>query len=86
MEYLSGYRWPGNVRELRNVAERLVLRARGDRITLDALPPEDHTGRRPRDAAAAAASQTSQLTDPVRPDVHAGRVVLVRSIRAVHGP
>jgi len=37
---LSEYDWPGNVRELRNVAERLVLRAKHGRIDMDALPPE----------------------------------------------
>jgi DNA-binding NtrC family response regulator len=37
---LMDYNWPGNVRELRNVAERLVLRTRDGRITLDALPVE----------------------------------------------
>ena len=37
---LTAYHWPGNVRELKNVAERLVLRARTGRIEVDALPPE----------------------------------------------
>src|SRR5215203_2753173 len=37
---LSEYDWPGNVRELRNVAERLVLRAKNGRIDMDSLPPE----------------------------------------------
>jgi DNA-binding NtrC family response regulator len=32
LEALSAYPWPGNVRELRNVLERGVLRAQGDRI------------------------------------------------------
>src|SRR5689334_18867387 len=35
-ECLTAYHWPGNVRELRNVAERLILRAREGRITVDA--------------------------------------------------
>jgi DNA-binding NtrC family response regulator len=30
MALLTEYDWPGNVRELRNIAERLVLKARGD--------------------------------------------------------
>ena len=37
---LSEYSWPGNVRELRNVVERLVLRTRGERTTLDMVPME----------------------------------------------
>ena len=32
---LADYHWPGNVRELRNVAERLVLRARDGGIDVD---------------------------------------------------
>ncbi len=36
---LSAYEWPGNVRELRNVIERMVVLARGDRLTLRDVPP-----------------------------------------------
>jgi two-component system response regulator HydG len=55
-EYLVAYHWPGNVRELRNVAERLILRARDGRISVEALPAEITANRRPRDVAAAAAA------------------------------
>jgi DNA-binding NtrC family response regulator len=34
------YSWPGNVRQLRNVAERAVIIATGDKITLKELPEE----------------------------------------------
>lgn len=34
------YPWPGNVRELKNIVERLVVLAVGDRITEDELPDE----------------------------------------------
>ena len=37
---LLEYAWPGNVRELRNVVERAVLLAAGDRIDAAALPLE----------------------------------------------
>ena len=40
---LQSYDWPGNVRQLRNVVERTVIMAPGDRIgriDLDLLPPE----------------------------------------------
>jgi len=37
---LGSYPWPGNVRELQNVIERLIIRARGDVLTVDDLPPE----------------------------------------------
>ena len=56
---LVEYPWPGNVRELRNVVERLVLRCRGERVTIDMLPieirregirraPVVNTGERPQ--------------------------------------
>ena len=37
---LAAAEWPGNVRQLRNVAERLIIRARGGLITIDDLPRE----------------------------------------------
>ncbi|MBW3541208.1 MAG: sigma-54-dependent Fis family transcriptional regulator [Planctomycetes bacterium] len=37
---LERYPWPGNVRELENAIERAVVLAEGERVTLDALPPE----------------------------------------------
>ncbi len=44
MRLLTAYDWPGNVRELKNVAERLVVRARSLVIGVDDLPSEI-TGR-----------------------------------------
>ena len=35
---LNRYEWPGNVRELRNVAENMVLLARGEQIALEDVP------------------------------------------------
>jgi DNA-binding NtrC family response regulator len=52
---LTGYPWPGNVRELRNVAERLALRCREGRISIDMLPIEVTRERRAPAAAAPAA-------------------------------
>jgi two-component system, NtrC family, nitrogen regulation response regulator NtrX len=43
MVVLQSYDWPGNVRQLRNVVERTIILAPGDRIgriDLDLLPPE----------------------------------------------
>ncbi len=43
MAALQAYDWPGNVRQLRNVIERTIILAPGDRIgriDLDLLPPE----------------------------------------------
>jgi transcriptional regulator with PAS, ATPase and Fis domain len=41
---LRNYRWPGNVRQLRNVMERAVVLARGERITVDMLPADTYVG------------------------------------------
>jgi two-component system response regulator AtoC len=38
MAILSTYPWPGNVRELRNVIERMVVLARGPRLTVRDIP------------------------------------------------
>ncbi len=37
---LMAYAWPGNVRQLRNVVENMVVLTDGDKLTLDALPPD----------------------------------------------
>ncbi len=39
-DLLLAYRWPGNVRELRNCVERMVVMARGDRLTLKDVPAD----------------------------------------------
>ncbi|MCO6401168.1 MAG: sigma-54-dependent Fis family transcriptional regulator, partial [Verrucomicrobia bacterium] len=38
MQALGGYEWPGNVRELRNMVERMVVLARGEKLTLRDVP------------------------------------------------
>ncbi len=38
MHLLSAYAWPGNVRELRNTIEKMVVLARGDRLTARDVP------------------------------------------------
>ncbi|MBM9539093.1 hypothetical protein JWG43_18650, partial [Desulfobulbus alkaliphilus] len=43
MVALQSYEWPGNVRQLRNVVERTIIMAPGDRIgriDMDLLPAE----------------------------------------------
>ncbi len=50
MRALQRYEWPGNVRQLRNVVERLVVLAKGDRITLRDLPDEFTACKRQRSA------------------------------------
>ena len=39
---LERHPWPGNVRELRNVVERSMIMADGNRLTADCLAPEFH--------------------------------------------
>jgi len=38
VDILSSYDWPGNVRELRNAIEKMVVLARGDRLTARDIP------------------------------------------------
>jgi DNA-binding NtrC family response regulator len=40
LEALGRYSWPGNIRELRNVVERMVVLARGEKLTLRDVPAE----------------------------------------------
>ena len=40
LDLLTAYDWPGNVRELRNCVERMVVMARGDRLTLKDVPTD----------------------------------------------
>jgi two-component system NtrC family response regulator len=42
---LTEHSWPGNVRELENVIERVIVRGRGDSVTLEDLPPEVRSQR-----------------------------------------
>ena len=40
LKALEDYSWPGNVRQLRNVVEKMVILANGERLTTDDLPVE----------------------------------------------
>jgi two-component system response regulator AtoC len=67
LNFLSSYTWPGNVRELRNTIEKMVVLARGDRLTARDVPPNIRDGARasppPRNGgdAFAAAAGTSMV-------------------------
>ncbi len=43
LNLLMLYDWPGNVRELRNTMERMVVLARGDKLTVRDIPPAIRT-------------------------------------------
>jgi DNA-binding NtrC family response regulator len=57
---LISYSWPGNVRELRNVAERLLLRCRTGKVTVDLLPSEVLREQQATKHAVAAAAATER--------------------------
>jgi DNA-binding NtrC family response regulator len=59
---LVDYGWPGNVRELRNVVERIMLRCRGERATVEMLPLEIRREAGTRRAAAVAAGERPGAT------------------------
>ena len=44
LDLLSSYEWPGNVRELRNLIERMVVMARGPRLTVRDIPIQIREG------------------------------------------
>jgi DNA-binding NtrC family response regulator len=51
LDHLQRHAWPGNVRELENCVERMVVLARGDRLTRDDLPPAVREGAEPGEGA-----------------------------------
>jgi psp operon transcriptional activator len=59
---LERYPWPGNIRELKNVVERAVYRARGDRITQIHFDPFDLPA-----SPAATSAPTPELPTPKAP-------------------
>jgi DNA-binding NtrC family response regulator len=46
LDLFEAYDWPGNVREMENVVERAVALAKGEKITLNELPPQFASGRK----------------------------------------
>jgi DNA-binding NtrC family response regulator len=45
LQAMQRYNWPGNVRELQNTIERAVLLGRGNKVTLEDLPPQIAAGQ-----------------------------------------
>jgi DNA-binding NtrC family response regulator len=67
LDALAAHGWPGNVRELRNVIERMVVMARGDRLTLRDVPPAVREGAgRPRGRGGPAGGAGLTLDDMER--------------------
>jgi two-component system nitrogen regulation response regulator NtrX len=66
MAALQAYDWPGNVRQLRNIVERTIIMAPGDRIgriDIDMLPPEVLSDQ---PQLASNATQTAMMGAPLR--------------------
>jgi two-component system nitrogen regulation response regulator NtrX len=66
MAVLQAYNWPGNVRQLRNIVERTIIMAPGDRIgriDIDMLPPEVLSDQ---PQLASNATQTAMMGAPLR--------------------
>jgi two-component system NtrC family response regulator len=74
MTVLRQGQWPGNVRELRNVVERLIIRARGEVITLEDLARCGVGVEAAREAAGAhvATSGAADGTPRARPEAIPG--------------
>ena len=56
MDILSSYSWPGNVRELRNIVERMIVLARGEKLTVRDIPAAIREGIQPRTVAVSASN------------------------------
>jgi DNA-binding NtrC family response regulator len=61
LELFETHPWTGNVRELRNVVERAVLFCRGDRVTVEDLPPGLRECRSPAEGTDPSQVLTLQL-------------------------
>jgi len=67
MEVLDRYPFPGNVRELKNLLERCLIFARGDRVTVEDLPADVREAARPLPVVAACAAPAGDATDALGP-------------------
>ena len=73
LEAMTQYDWPGNVRELRNAVERMVVMARGDKLTLRDIPAPIRDAAAPRAGRGAPAALSLE---------HAERQMIVEALRA----
>ena len=71
---LRCYSWPGNVRELKNVIERAVVVAQGERLGPDDLPPRVRANRPPGPAALPAEAVGADFQERMR--VHEVEILL----------
>ena len=67
LKALEDYSWPGNVRQLRNVIEKMVVLATGEKLTADDVPMEIRSPVHPEPASAAPAiADDGSLADAER--------------------
>ena len=62
MESFMDYSWPGNIRELRNIIERMVVLATGDKLHLENVP-EDIRTKNPQQGPGDKPAGNSNLSD-----------------------
>jgi len=74
LDLLTAYAWPGNVRELRNVIERMVVLARGNRLTVRDIPANIRAAA-PAAAVAAPAGRDLSLAE-------AEKQLIIRALKA----
>lgn len=62
LKMLEDYSWPGNVRQLRNVIEKMVVLAMGEKLTADDVPMEVRTMPTERGTSAAEIPENNNLS------------------------
>ena len=65
MKALEDYSWPGNVRQLRNVIEKMVVLAAGEKLTAEDVPMEIRAPAAPVPPAPTATAEPLPATPPI---------------------
>jgi DNA-binding NtrC family response regulator len=82
LNVLMQYNWPGNVRELRNTIERMVVLARGDRLSVRDVPPGI---RQAVEAKGLPAGVALAPAAGVRPLEEAEKIMILNALRKCDG-
>jgi DNA-binding NtrC family response regulator len=83
MDMMLTYPWPGNVRELRNAIERMVVLAKGDRLTVRDLPPALREHAQSRTGGAKATAEDGRPSAFSLEETE--RRMILRALEAVQG-
>ncbi len=65
LKMLEDYSWPGNVRQLRNVIEKMVVLAMGEKLTVDDVPMEVRTTPTPAPTEIAAVTTSPSTLEDI---------------------